>query len=593
MKKLKVAAAVLGTVAIAACVQKAASPDHRNPISKTSPVKIDRWPADTEIVQGALPPVYITESQNQTIWNTYCVGDRESTQIPIPNYYNKEVIKAAGILATVQPQSFYFYSGPLNAYGLRTYTKDEATGKSNAELVEPPSSFPQVKEVKNGRKNANAFLTVLCGEFRDRPTLIKEKVEWVNSMNKLPVTKQKKMKMKDHVWSKMTAESYSRYIRLSYQIYNMKVNQLSASENAKVVMGKYSEPTPVEPYTICETKYIFQKLVIPNKTEVPTYEKYMKDYNKFARKCSKYDLAYYYDFRGDSNFKPNSPESNGMIWYSSTVGNNCIRKDGMLVLKDTVKDKFTNQNICEDYYKAPFAHRWMAARAGLAAWMFHSTEADATFSSAKNSVKVLPNYDKLNTAFDYVISSEVAQKMMPEWMDNRIEFWRRPDMGFNQITRLGTHEANTEMVFERLRDAVNRHTDWYASSYDDLAGQARDQAYSPFVASSWEMKASDGFAQPGMTVQSPADGCKHWMFIFKIKKENWYSSKAIAEKRPINFNVNWFDETSLGTNSLADHERALDRLGTALEGEMDSILYLNNLTKDGVPKDNCGEGFVK
>lgn len=587
MKTLKIAI-TLSTIILAACTQKPIAPQANN---KNNPIKIDRWPADTEIVQSALPPVYADEKLMNKIWSTYCGGDRVSTEIPMPNYSNREVTSAARRLAMVHPQSFYFYAGPLSMYELRK--TDETSGKLTRELVDPPKNFPSSKEVKNGKKNAHAFLTMLCGEFRDRPTLIREKINWVNSINKLPVKAQRRMRIKDHVWSKMTAESYSAYINLSYAIYRMKEANLKASADANIVMGKYSEPAPVEPYTICETKYIFHNYIIPKKTTLPDYDKYMDDYKKFTSKCSQGDLAYYYDFRGDSNFKPNSPESNGMIWYSSTISGNCERKNGVLVLKEGSKDKFTNQNICEDYAKAPFAHRWMAARAGLAVWMFRSKEADSIFSNAKDDVTVRPNYDKLNTAFDYVVSSEIAQKMMPEWMDNRIDYWKRPDMGFNIITGLGTPTANTEMVFERLRDSVNRHTDWYASKYDDLAGQVRDQAYSPFVASSFEMKASDTFAQPGVTVGSPADGCKHWMFIFKIKKENWYSSKSVADKKPVNFNLNWFDETSLGTNSLADHERALDRLGTTLEGEMDSILYLNNLTAQGTPKENCGEGFVK
>ena len=43
----------------------------------------------------------------------------------------------------------------------------------------------------------------------------------------------------------------------------------------------------------------------------------------------------------------------------------------------------------------------------------------------------------------------------------------------------------------------------------------------------------------------------------------------------------WFDETTFGTTGLAKSERAWDRLGTALEDEFDSILYLHNICSDG------------
>ncbi len=43
----------------------------------------------------------------------------------------------------------------------------------------------------------------------------------------------------------------------------------------------------------------------------------------------------------------------------------------------------------------------------------------------------------------------------------------------------------------------------------------------------------------------------------------------------------WLDETSLGTTDLAKEEGAFDRLGTALEHEQDSILYLHNICSNG------------
>ena len=161
-------------------------------------------------------------------------------------------------------------------------------------------------------------------------------------------------------------------------------------------------------------------------------------------------------------------------------------------------------------------------------------------------------------------------------------------MGFNTIVGFGTKKPNRELAFERLRDSVNRHTDWYASGYDDGSTPLREQAYSPFVASSYEMSASDAFTAPGATVKSPADGCKHWMFVFKLKKDKWYNAQSIVEKKPIDFNYHWLDETSLGTNYLADSEHAFDRLGTALEGEMDVILYLHNITVGGTVDAQCG-----
>ncbi len=564
------------------------------------PVGLDRTPAAAGIVVEALPPVNSSADQQEKIWNDYCVGVRNSVEVPVPNYKNAQVISAAKKLALVEPQSFYFYSGPLYAYGLKN-------GKA---LVEPPSSFPSnIPQTDEGHKNAHVFLTLLCGEFRDRPTLIKEKIKWVTQMNKLTVKSQVPINLKtDHLWKSMSAESYQFYINNSVKIYNMKKRMQASLETTgaddkiqgPVKMGIYQEESPVEPYTICETKYIFHKYVIPQKNfdSDTTYAQYRNDYKRFKDKsnfCSAEDKDYLYDFRGDSNFKPNSPESNGMIWYSSTISNSCMRSaDGQIILKESVKEKFSaNPNICQDYFTAPFAHRWSAARAGLATWLFHSRELDSLFADSEDNVTVYPSYSNLGMAFDHS-GREDKPKFLPEFLNNQTEYWKRNDLGFNTITGLGTNHPDKGLAFERLRNSVNRHTDWYASGYDDKVSgpdKIKTQAYSPFVASSFEMQASDGFTSPGVTVNSPADGCKHWMFVFKIKRDQWYSSRSIAEGKKVDFNRNWFDETSLGTNHLADSERALDRLGTALEGELDSIMYLNNISQTKGIQDKCGSGF--
>jgi hypothetical protein len=54
-----------------------------------------------------------------------------------------------------------------------------------------------------------------------------------------------------------------------------------------------------------------------------------------------------------------------------------------------------------------------------------------------------------------------------------------------------------------------------------------DQAYSPFVASSYEMSESDNFTGCGLTIPCGNRGPdftdhKHWMFIFKVHKNKWY-----------------------------------------------------------------------
>lgn len=590
------------------------------------------------LAASILPPIPGTENENEAIWETYCVGDRKSADIPKPNYKQPEVIKAVQKLSVVSPYSFYFYSGSLYAYELK---------QANKELVDVPADFPDVKEVKSGKKNAHAFMAVLCGEFRDRPTLIKEKIRWVNKMYTLPAEPQKTINLNNELWSQVSAESYAKYIGNTRAIFNAK-NQFLRSKNFRSIIGKYNEDYPVEPFTVCETKFIFKRYVEAGaQFQEKNLPQYQAEFKKFKNRCSAEDLDYIYDFRGDSNFKPNSPESNGMIWYSSSIANSCTRVDGKYVLKDTVKDRITDPGICEKYFKSPFAYRWSAARAGLSTWLMRDAKHDAVFSNTRAKVTMVPNLKPLEEPFGFKLSfqpgeddfiqelekneageyvtwnfqtgeeikltaDQIAEKQkeieekktivdqkkkdaqvvrfdfLAQWSANQKTFWSRPDLGFNTIVGFDTKKPNKELAFERLRDSVNRHTDWYASGYDDGSTPAREQAYSPFVASSYEMSASDAFTAPGTTVKSPADGCKHWMFVFKLKKDKWYNAQSIVEKKPIDFNYHWLDETTLGTNHLADSEHAFDRLGTALEGEMDVILYLHNITVGGTVDAKCG-----
>lgn len=580
-----------------------------------------------------MPPLPAGADQEK-IWNAYCGGNRNSTEIPVPNYKNAEVLSAVKKLAMVSPYSFYFYSGPLYTYNLRN-------GK---ELVDVPAEFPaNIQEVKNGRKNAHAFMTLLCGEFRDRPTLIKEKVRWVNRMYTLPTTPQATINIKHELWSQVSAHSYAGYISNSRMIFAAKEAE---ARKFNVKLGKYNEDTPIEPFSVCETKFIFKKYVETKSKFNGNIAAYKKEYNNFKPRCNREDLDYIYDFRGDSNFKPNSPESNGMIWYSSTITNNCTRtKDGRYVLKTASQEKVADKDICAKYAANPFAYRWSAARAGLATWMLRDQKYDPTFSAEGDSVYIIPTLNPTegpfgfkmpakkdfyeqelyqndkgeyikwddNTGEEKVMTAEEVEAhnakqaqlkaefearaaeanvvrfdFVKSWESQKDAFWKRSDLGFNSLTGLGSKSADKGFAYERIRDAVNRHTDWYSSGYEDGFGISRDQAYSPFVASSYEMSASDGFTAPGMTVQSPADGCKHWMFVFKLKKDQWYNTESVKNKVPVDFNRHWFDETSFGTNHLADSEHAFDRLGTALEGEMDVILYLHKLTTDGSVYEQCG-----
>lgn len=535
----------------------------------------------------ALPNMRLKAGENNnSVWAQYCSNNPDLDRAPTPNYNHPDVKSAAERLAKVSEYSYYFYSGPVKMYGLKGLTDDKV-----------PAGFPAVSgAVRNGRKNAHTFLTVLCGEFRDRASMIREKLNWIKNMYVLSAEPKTKFDIKGNIWSQVNAESYLLYLKISDMVWNYKKLAGSLADDVEpgsMTLGSYVVDKPVDGLTICETKYIFNAYVTklldmsPEKRQAifnsigqKEYAQYTAGYKKFELACSDEDKNYYYDFRGDSNFKPNSPESNAMIWHASSITNNC---------KSLTQD---NTNLpagtCASYFEKPFETRWNAARSGLATWLFRPTEHDNVFSSEGQSVTILsfkelsPNALIMDEPFRYKINGSAFDQFVQSWSNQNLN---NNDLGFNSTFDVS---KDKKTAYERIRDAVNRHTDWYSSGYDDGRGLQRSQAYSPFVASSYEMSKSDGFTAPGMTVNAPSDGCKHWMFVFRVAKENWYNVQSMANNKPLDFDSQWFDETSFGTNNLADSERAWDRMGSALEGEYDSILYLHNITTGGQVQANCG-----
>ncbi len=499
-------------------------------------------------------------------WTQYC---KEVDGLPFPNYNEMIVAKAAAKLSKVAPLSFYYYAGPMRAYGLNK------------------ASLPTSNEIPaETTVTAHNFLVILCGEFRDRPTLIEAKLNWVLNLHKLYTDEQQPIDYSRPLWGQISAHSYGPYLQYSQALYYSRREEIK-----KFKYGKYSLEEPVSAQTICETKYIMGEVIAKidekdkrkikkgAKNIFPGLRRHNKALAKFSRQseknCSLDDLNYFYDFRGDSNFKPNSPESNGMIWYSSSITGQCQSPTTAKTGAKGISDE-----MCATYFKSPFLSRWNAARAGLATWIFRNQAYDDTFAAEGERVTILPQVGNLSAPFPFKIGEEIIAKYMDGW--NYVDHWYKGDLGFNEIMNPGSGNIDQmNLAYERIRDAVNRHTDWYASGYDDGMGTVRDQAYSPFVASSYEMSASDEFTAPGTTVQSPSDGRKHWMFVFRIPINNWYNSKTLKQGVPVNFDTMWFDETTFGTNSLARSERAWDRLGTALENELDSIIYLHNITVDG------------
>jgi len=536
----------------------------RDPASKAGAVKSDGL--------GWASP-----DDNATTWSQFCQasGGAASTDVPTPNYDNAKVKAAAKKLATVADASFYLYPTIVNAYGLKD-------GDA------PP---------KGVTKSAHTFFRYLCGEFRDRASLIEAKLDWIANMNKLPNKPQPAVAAdsKDNVWMQMTAPSYAVFLQFSSGLWNARAAQIT-----QVKMGSYSENRAVDGLSVCTTKFMLNEISkLGKKTSVPftnaNGEFQLDDFNKafadYSKDCSDDDIADYYDFRGDSNFKPNTPESNGMIWYATYLASYCksTSKAGKAPTTTITNDRnVVNDDACADYFKNPFRRRWQAARSGLATWILHDKSSDDIFSNSGSMVVVWPHHitddPSTQVPFEYKLDngSGGVSDPLAKWLSgfDPSSDMALADFGFNKLAK-----TDKGFIFERLRDALNRHTDWYHSGWDDGLGgkfSYRAQAYSPFVASSYEPSSSDQFTHCGITVACDGDGFKQWMFVFRVKGSNRFGTDQVGTKK-LDFSSQWFDETSLGTVGLADSEHAWDHLGTAFEDELKggAILYLHNIKDSG------------
>lgn len=529
-----------------------------------------RTPSSAEVIDGLQ---WDTKSANQQLWSKYCKGTADSSDVPEPNYTNDLVKNAVEVFKYVAPNSFYLYPTIVNAYGLKNAT--------------PP---------KDISLQAHTFLTYLCGEFRDRASMVEAKLIWITKFNKLRSGTQKLIAAThSNVWADFSADSYSPFLKYSKSLWQARqaiTPYVTLKSGTLLEQEKnYTERAAVEGMTVCTVKYMVNE--ISQGRGFTTLDAHDTGYATYSQNCPLADKEDYYDFRGDSNFKPNSPESNGMIWYANYISSSCrntktARPPADMSVVVNPENIITDE-VCADYFKNPFRRRWQAARSGLATWLLRHHKYDLRFAKDNSEpLIVLPhqikNDPKTVKPFAFKVQDETSTLTPPleEWMPSyQPSDFALDDFNFNKNI---LHHSEA-VGFERLRDAMNRHTNWYQSQWDDGLGSKysfKAQAYSPFVASSYEPSESDQFTFCGVTVPCPPDGFKHWMFVFRVKGKNWYRVENIPSKHPVNFSYQWFDETSLGTTGLADREHAWDRMGTALEEELEggAILYLHNI-KDG------------
>lgn len=568
---------------------------------------------------ATMPAVYpgpsgaLSDADNFTLWSKYCAGTQNVGDEVLPDYSNADVMKAAQILSKVNKESFYLY------FDIMSFHK---------------TALPQAAVSAGISSAAHNFLSYLCGEFRDRGTMVQTKLAWAHAIRYLAKGNANDVSCEarndalatgneptspwqpyESPWKQMCIEDYTTYLAFSREFFEAKNSQIltqsleledGTSASGKLNIGNISTIDRYVPATtICETKFIFSEYLkksarfrVGQESTADALKRYSTGLKVFAQGCSQNDRDYYYDFRGDSNYKPNSPEGNAMIWFAKTAAAQCETR-----VKAKQGMTFTDAD-CERYFKYPFRQRFSAARAGLAAWLLQEDSFESLmkdngstyYTIAQNNVDD-PKYvfgDRGPYVFRVNDSFSGKKIMTPgqvgSYLTGYKDAWLKKDMGLSTLSGL-TGEAQKEFMYRRIRNAVDRHTNWYRSGFDSdptlpnttRARNMMDQAYSPFVASSYEMSESDNFTGCGLTIPCGNRGPdftdhKHWMFIFQVHKDKWYKPEDISKgKLDIDFDTMWFDETAFGDTGLANSERAWDRLGSPIEEEHAEILYLHRI----------------
>ncbi|MGE0173078.1 MAG: hypothetical protein AB7T49_09845 [Oligoflexales bacterium] len=535
-------------------------------------------------------PDQIDEKDNLALWTKYCVANpaidekNEVGFVPDPNYEDPLVASASKMLSRIDKSSF----------GL------------NDDI--------NLKYVNRQRKPANVtteahdFLTYLCGEFRDRATMIESKLRWLANMNYLP-SKPNSLKNptfdpKKDEWAQMTAEMYLPYVEFAKNLFEVRLAAEQLNLGVRFEDGQVKQvDRPVAPLTVCENRYIFANYISKGKS-FPGLDSYAADYDGFKKThCGSPELDYYYDFRGDSEIKPNSPESSGMIWYSLSVALQCtsttkgvadlpIEEKKAFVEKHKIQDQIAalKGEDCVKYYKEPFKHRWLAARAALGSWALHGDEhSDAFYRQRGDSpnipLEIIPSVTS-PLAFSMGLAQLSVNSSAATFLPGADQAWIAPDFGIMDYANKQQEIEPRAFIYERLSGAVDTHVESHASGYDDKLNQnrSRDEGYSPLLASNYDMSKSETLTRPGIVVPGSdrkAREFRHFMSVFKIHRNNLYTSEDIAKGRNLDFDRMWLDETSLGNSSEAKQDRGWDRLGTTLEQEYHALLYLGNLCANG------------
>ncbi len=481
--------------------------------------------------------------------NAFCTYEKAQV---FPRYDNEIIRLAASKLrrvaftdqTSIQISSLLFYP--------------ESIGRIYQDQVPSTSEYP---------RHVDLFLRYLCGEFKDNPGEIGAKLEWINHMHWLEDAPSSETS--DELWTQVNKNTYNAL--LVYSAERTRAIQMASSGKIQVPLR---QRTFVPPMSICETKMAISRIQSDLSYNFDTYE---EDLASFGQEhCKPEDHNYVYIYRGDSNLKPNSGESNAMIWISQFISNVC----DFATLSS--KSRFVSNQLCETYHQSPVQFRKRMARYTLATWLLYDKSHIVSFGDHGSQ--------QIENIFDYTMPSFPVSLLING--QNSIIASQFRDMinvsDFGLTSLREEAQGQTEEVLWRLKNAIDRHDDWYLSGFS-APTLNRKQAFSPFVAASTDIAASDFFTSPGFTLQTdlnPSYCVKHFMFVYKVAKTKVRSYDDLSQGgASIDFSQDWLDSPTLGSSAFGGREMSVVRMAAPNPGEYEAILNLSSLPNNRLATD--------
>ncbi len=520
-------------------------------------------------------------SDDVVMENEFCVYQNQQPYVKEVKWDNPAIARAMSSLGPGWRSTFSYYDWRY-AYGLESENASDPDEARNA-------------RVRN-------FIRVLCGEFRDYPEMMGRKLDVVTNAQVYAGPDEMETVNEDgNLFSQITYPAYRKMINAMRVMHSYRQGLVRDDNDGYVyndgANGDYSGrvENSVPPWTHCEMKFMFATYMVAGAPQLSTWgngdkpEDYERKFAEYQEEhCSPEDFAWMYNFRGHKNFKPLWLESNGFIWNSRRARTAATKADD------------------ESYYERPFAHRLLQTKQLLASYLFYRDEHAEQFGEAyasgggpilyitdqdgdgdnvadyrlfdeegcgDNGVgSTNPSYNCNMVDWDTAAETESTTGHTAGWNP---DWFALPDMGFMQTF------TTFEQRMARFNQALDRHTNWGPTGYYMLDASGEEAApnqvkfigaYSPIVACSYDISASDAFASGDYPSTDPFEsGHTKWMYIMRFPTRYYYDEKDMKNGEPFDFYRAYFNETSLSNDYY--HERALDRFGFVPPGDVYANVY--------------------